>query len=95
MNGFRCWSDCHKDREAMFEGPKKQFQKHIADLLGCEHAGTAGSVDYGGDTREEIFKTLREEIRHRQLWSIIRTGCGYAGMILRFDCMAVMTAEPP
>lgn len=31
-------------------------------------------VDYGSDSRDEIFKALREEISRRPLWSIIRTG---------------------
>lgn len=95
----------------MFEGPEKQFQKHIADFLVREHkfavltqeeitdtefyfaedhlwaflkATQAETlerleVDYGSDTRDEIFKTLREEIRHRPLWSIIRTGLRVRG----------------
>jgi len=95
----------------MFEGPEKQFQKHIADFLVREHkfavltqeeitdtefyfaedhlwaflkATQAETlerleVDYGSDSREEIFKTLREEIRHRPLWSIIRTGLRVRG----------------
>lgn len=31
-------------------------------------------ADYGDDTRDEIFKALRDEIARRPLWSIIRTG---------------------
>jgi type I restriction enzyme R subunit len=95
----------------MFEGPEKQFQKHIADFLVREHkyavltqeeitdtefyfaedhlwafltatqAETVErlKVDYGSDSRNEIFKTLRGEIRHRPLWSIIRTGMRVRG----------------
>jgi type I restriction enzyme R subunit len=36
-------------------------------------------VDYGSDSRNEIFKTLRGEIRRRPLWSIIRTGLRVRG----------------
>lgn len=36
-------------------------------------------VDYGSDSREEIFKALREEIGRRPLWSIIRTGLSVRG----------------
>lgn len=36
-------------------------------------------VDYGSDSRDEIFKALREEIGRRPLWSIIRTGLGVRG----------------
>lgn len=36
-------------------------------------------VDYGSDTRDEIFKALREEIGRRPLWSIIRTGLSVRG----------------
>ena len=95
----------------MFEGPEKQFQKHIADFLVREHkyavltqeeitdpefylaedhlwaflkATQAETlerleVDYGSDSRNEIFKTLRGEIRRRPLWSIIRTGLRVRG----------------
>lgn len=36
-------------------------------------------VDYGSDSRDEIFKALREEIGRRPLWSIIRTGLTVRG----------------
>jgi len=36
-------------------------------------------VDYGSDARDEIFKTLREEIERRPLWSIIRAGLSVRG----------------
>lgn len=36
-------------------------------------------VDYGSDSRDEIFKALREEISRRPLWSIIRTGLSVRG----------------
>ena len=36
-------------------------------------------VDYGSDSRDEIFKALREEIDRRPLWSIIRTGLSARG----------------
>lgn len=36
-------------------------------------------VDYGSDTRDEIFNTLREEVGRRPLWSIIRTGLSVRG----------------
>lgn len=36
-------------------------------------------VDYGSDSRDEIFKALREEIGRRPLWSIIRTGLNVRG----------------
>ena len=36
-------------------------------------------VDYGSDSREEIFKALREEVGRRPLWSIIRTGLSVRG----------------
>ncbi len=36
-------------------------------------------VDYGSDSRDEIFKALREEIDRRPLWSIIRTGLSVRG----------------
>lgn len=36
-------------------------------------------VDYGSDSRDEIFKALREEIGRRPLWSIIRTGLRVRG----------------
>lgn len=35
--------------------------------------------DYGDDTRDEIFKALREELERRPLWSIIRTGLSVRG----------------
>jgi len=95
----------------MFEGPEKQFQKHIADFLVREHkfavltqaeitdtdfyfaenhlwafleATQAETlkrleVDYGTDSRDELFKSLREEIGRRPLWSIIRTGLRVRG----------------
>jgi type I restriction enzyme R subunit len=95
----------------MFEGPEKQFQRHIADFLVREHKYAALTqeeitdtefylaedhlwaflkatqaetlerleVDYGSDSRNEIFKTLRGEIRRRPLWSIIRTGLRVRG----------------
>lgn len=95
----------------MFEGPEKQFQKHIADFLVREHqfavltqeeitdtefyfaeqhlwaflkATQAETlerleVDYGSDSRDEIFKTLRVEIGRRPLWTIIRTGLRVRG----------------
>ena len=37
-------------------------------------------VDYGSDSREEIFKALRKEIGRRSLWSIIRTGLIVRGL---------------
>lgn len=36
-------------------------------------------VNYGSDSRDEIFKALREEIGRRPLWSIIRTGLSVRG----------------
>lgn len=36
-------------------------------------------IDYGSDSRDEIFKALREEIGRRPLWSIIRTGLSVRG----------------
>lgn len=36
-------------------------------------------VDYGSDSRDEIFRTLRDEISRRPLWSIIRTGLRVRG----------------
>jgi len=36
-------------------------------------------VDYGNDTRDEIFKALREEVERRPLWSIIKTGLTVRG----------------
>lgn len=36
-------------------------------------------VDYGSDSRDEIFKTLRDEIERRPLWTIIRTGLTVRG----------------
>ena len=36
-------------------------------------------VDYGSDSRDEIFKALREEIGRRPLWTIIRTGLSVRG----------------
>jgi type I restriction enzyme R subunit len=36
-------------------------------------------VNCGSDCRDEVFITLREEIRHRPLWSIIRTGLRVRG----------------
>lgn len=95
----------------MFEGPEKQFQRHIAEFLIREHGfavltpdeitdtdfyfaedhlyaflkATQGEaldrleVDYGSDSRDEIFKALREEIGRRPLWSIIRTGLSVRG----------------
>ena len=36
-------------------------------------------VDYGSDSRDEIFKALREEIGRRPLWSIIRSGLTVRG----------------
>jgi len=35
--------------------------------------------DYGDDTRDEIFKALREELDRRPLWTIIRTGLDVRG----------------
>lgn len=95
----------------MFEGPEKQFQKHIADVLVREHTFAVPTqdeitdtefsfaedllwaflkatqtetlerleVNCGSDCRDEVFITLREEIRHRPLWSIIRTGLRVRG----------------
>lgn len=39
--------------------------------------------DYGDDTRDEIFKALREEIDRRPLWTIIRTGLNVRGADLK------------
>lgn len=36
-------------------------------------------IDYGSDSRDEIFKALREEIGRRTLWSIMRTGLSVRG----------------
>jgi hypothetical protein len=36
-------------------------------------------VNCGSDCRDEVFITLREEIRHRPPWSIIRTGLRVRG----------------
>lgn len=36
-------------------------------------------VDYGSDSRDEIFRTLRDEISRRPLWSIIRSGLRVRG----------------
>jgi type I restriction enzyme R subunit len=100
----------------MFEGPEKQFQKHIADFLVREHkfavltqeeitdtefyfaedhlyaflkATQAETLkrletDYGSDSRDEIFKALREEVGRRPLWSIIRTGLRVRGHDFKF-----------
>ncbi len=38
---------------------------------------------YGSDSRDEIFKALREEIGRRPLWSIIRTGLSVRGCDLK------------
>lgn len=56
-------------------------EDHLWAFLKATQAETLErlEVDYGSDTRDEIFKTLREEIRHRPLWSIIRTGLRVRG----------------
>lgn len=36
-------------------------------------------VDYGTDARDEIFKALRDELRRRPLWMIIRSGLDVRG----------------
>jgi type I restriction enzyme R subunit len=40
--------------------------------------------DYGDDTRDEIFKALREELGRRPLWTIIRTGLIVRGHDFKF-----------
>ncbi|NNJ84331.1 MAG: hypothetical protein HKP13_05265, partial [Gammaproteobacteria bacterium] len=37
--------------------------------------------DYGDDARDEIFKALRQELNHRPLWTIIRTGLTVRGHV--------------
>lgn len=56
-------------------------EDHLWAFLRATQAETLErlEVDYGSDSRDEIFKTLRDEIRHRPLWSIIRTGLRVRG----------------
>lgn len=41
-------------------------------------------VDYGSDSRDEIFKELRAEVGRRPLWSILRTGLRVRGHDFKF-----------
>jgi type I restriction enzyme R subunit len=41
------------------------------------------AADYGTDAREEIFKTLREELRHTPLWMLFRHGLQVRGLEFR------------
>jgi type I restriction enzyme R subunit len=39
--------------------------------------------DYGVDARDEIFRALREEVRHTPLWLVIRKGLNVRGLELK------------
>jgi type I restriction enzyme R subunit len=56
-------------------------EDHLYAFLKATQGETLGrlEVDYGSDSRDEIFKALREEIGRRPLWSIIRTGLSVRG----------------
>ena len=56
-------------------------EDHLYAFLNATQSETIErlEVDYGSDTRDEIFKELREEIGRRPLWSIIRTGLSVRG----------------
>src|SRR5947209_6743469 len=41
------------------------------------------SEDYGADTRDEIFRALREEMLHTPLWLVIRNGLKVRGLELK------------
>ena len=40
-------------------------------------------VDYGTDAREEVFKALRKELEHTQLWMLFRQGLKVRGLEIR------------
>jgi type I restriction enzyme R subunit len=52
----------------------KATQKETLDKL---------TVDYGTDARDEIFKTLRSELRHTPLWILFRHGLQVRGLEFR------------
>lgn len=56
-------------------------EDHLYAFLKATQAETLErmEVDYGDDTRDEIFKALRDDIERRPLWTIIRTGLQVRG----------------
>src|SRR5207253_3999249 len=45
--------------------------------------------DYGTDARDEVFRALRNELRHTPLWLLIRHGLKVRGLVVVID--VVMT----
>ena len=43
----------------------------------------AGAEDYGTDARDEVFRALRNELRHTPLWLLIRHGLKVRGLEFR------------
>lgn len=56
-------------------------EDHLWAFLKATQADTLDrlEVDYGTDSRSEIFKALRDEVARRPLWSIFRTGLRVRG----------------
>lgn len=51
------------------------------------------SADYGVDARDEIFRALREELRHSPLWLLIRHGLTVRGLEFRLYYPKARSAE--
>jgi type I restriction enzyme R subunit len=60
-------------------------EAHLLAFLQVTQAETLARLaeDYGSDTPNEIFKSLREELERRPLWTIIRSGLIVRGHDLR------------
>lgn len=60
-------------------------EDHLWAFLKKTQAETLGRLetDYGSDSRDEIFKALREEMGRRPLWTILRTGLRVRGHDLK------------
>ncbi|QDV62758.1 DEAD/DEAH box helicase family protein [Crateriforma conspicua] len=56
-------------------------EDHLYAFLKATQAETLErlEVDYGSDSRDEIFKALRDELNRRPLWMIIRSGLRVRG----------------
>ena len=56
-------------------------EDHLWAFIKVTQSETLGRLeeDYGSDSRDEIFKALREELERRPLWTILRTGLTVRG----------------
>lgn len=56
-------------------------EEHLWNFLHATQAETVARLeeDYGSDSRDEIFKALRDELERRPLWTILRTGLSVRG----------------